>query len=189
MKAMKVTWKDSEECSSYEEKLQSETANMYYMAHSDSEVSDTESNSLLSYEELENVFEEPHNDFKKLVSKYNTIKNKHTCLLESYDSLNFDVEVYKSEIATLKNNLTYTTNENKILKQKSASSTSFVKPTTFKKGTIENTKRPKKNSVMHYIPYNARYTCHACNQIGHLKYDCPLKRNGLPSIKYIYMGS
>ena len=49
---------------------------MCFMAQTDNEASDIESNSLISYEEQENAFEELYNDFKKLASKYNTIKKE-----------------------------------------------------------------------------------------------------------------
>ena len=50
---MKVTLDDSDDSSSEEEQAQVEIANMCFMAHTYSEVSDSESTIHLSYDELE----------------------------------------------------------------------------------------------------------------------------------------
>ena len=47
---MKVTWDDLDDSSSEEEQSQGETTNMCFMAHTDSEVNDSESISPLSYD-------------------------------------------------------------------------------------------------------------------------------------------
>ena len=57
-KAMKVTWDDSYDSSSEEEQSLEETANMCFMAHTTSEVSDSKTTIHLSYDKLEEAFEE-----------------------------------------------------------------------------------------------------------------------------------
>ena len=79
------------------------------------------------------------------------------------------------------------TNKNKILKDKSAPPISIVKPSMHKKNIFKYAKRYFKKPTMHHVFFNAKYTCHACNQVGHLKYDCPFKRKTLSSIKYIWV--
>ena len=158
---MNVTWEDSEESSFDEEQSQSETTNMCFMAHPESEISDNESISPLSYDKLKNAFEELHEDFQKLVSKYKSIKKNYSCLSESHDRLSFDIKSYKSEIATLKESLSHMTNENKIPKKKYASPVSVVKPPMQKKNIFKNAKRPIK-PIMHHMSYNAKYIYHAC---------------------------
>ena len=69
----------------------------------------------------------------------------------------------------------------KFLRKKYASLVSVVKPPMQEKNAFKNAKRPIK-PVMHHVSYNAKYTCHACNQVGHLKYDCPFKRKSLKCI-------
>ena len=62
-KAIKVTQLDSDDISSKEEQSQEETANMCFMAHTDSEVSDSKTTIHLSYDELEEAFEELFENF------------------------------------------------------------------------------------------------------------------------------
>ena len=78
--------------------------------------------------------------------------------------------------------------ENKIIKENYAPSISFVKPSIHKKNEVKNAKRYFKKSIMHHVSFNAKYTCHACNQVGHLKYDCRFKRK-MFIINEIYLGS
>ena len=62
-KTMKVTWDDSDDSSSEEEQSQEETTNMCFMTHTNSEVSDSKSTIHMSYDELEEAFEELHENF------------------------------------------------------------------------------------------------------------------------------
>ena len=39
-----------------------------------------------------------------------------------------------------------------------------------------------KKHIMHSAPFIAKYTCHECNQVEHLKYDCPFKYKSLKCI-------
>ena len=61
----------------------------------------------------------------------------------------------------------------------------LVKPSMSKVTKNAYAKKPPKKPVMHRVSYNAQYTCYACNNVGHLSFECPFKRNDTFNIKRI----
>ena len=70
------------------------------------------------------------------------------------------------------------TNENISLKEEHVSPIPSGKPPVIKKKFSNHRKKP----IMHSVPFNIKYTCHACNQVGHLKYDYPFKHKSYKCI-------
>ena len=101
---------------------------MCFMAHTDSEVSDSESTIHLSYDELEEAFEELHESFQKLMSKYNALKKKHFNLSLFYEKLELDKKDNIFVLQSLKEKINHMTIKNRSLKERHMPQTFIEKP-------------------------------------------------------------
>ena len=109
------------------------------------------------------------------MSKYNALKEKHSCLSLSYDKLELDNKKNISEVDSLKKKLNHMTNKNRSLKERHIPLVPNRKPYVIKKKFSNHIKK----LFMHTGLFIDKYVCHACNQVCHLKFNYPTKHKGL----------
>ena len=113
------------------------------------------------------------------MSKYDALKKKHSNLLLSFDKLELDNKDNISEIKSLKERINHMTIENRSLKERQIPPFFNGKPPMISKKVSNH-----KKSLMHDRSIIDKNICHACNQAGHVKFNCPIRHK---SLKYIWV--
>ena len=111
------------------------------------------------------------------MSKYNTLKKKHSNLSLSYNKSELDNKDNISEIKILQERVNHMI-ENRSLKERHIPHVLKRKPLVMNKKVFNH----RKKSFMHTNSFIDKYVCYACNQAGHLKFNCPTKHKGLKCI-------
>lgn len=204
-KVLKATWSDDSDSSSNDE--EEHVANMCFMAiESENEVQSSDDESDPSYIELYEQLENLYVEYKKLGSKYSTLKRNHICLIEEKELL--EKKVYDLNDKSSKTN--QLEKDNKSLKEKvdelnliitkfTQGSKFFEKMlssqrSVFNKGGLgykpnKNQKYLKNYFVKAKESYDPSHTCNYCRKLGHLIYACPIKKNKIVDMIWVPKGT
>ena len=180
---------------------------MCFMAiESENEVLSSDDESDPSYIELHEQLENLYVEYKKLGSKYSTLKRNHICLIEEKELL--EKKVYDLNDKSSKTN--QLEEDNKSLKEKvdelnviiakfTQGSKFFEKMlssqrSVFNKGGLGYKPKINQKYLKNYFvkakqSYDPSHTCNYYRKSGHLIYACPMKKNKTVEMIWVPKGT